>query len=172
MLGLGLRVWTEEVSRDDRSGRDMRVRRLLDMIRTSAPLPLDRWEPIGRHPHPYSRGVVVESERVTRLRHRERVGGVRWRSELAVSDEWINELRSDSREDVGWGATRPVAWRSLNWRPLLGGVRWRSDLAERLGGVSRMDQQTAIGQPGGSGPGWDAADSLALSDWRSLIGAL
>jgi len=35
-----------------------------------------------------------------------------------------------------------------------------------------MDQQTAIGPPGGSGPGWDAAVSLALSDWRSLIGAL
>ena len=42
MLGLGLRVWTEEVSRDDRSGRDLRVRRLPDMIRTSAPLPVDR----------------------------------------------------------------------------------------------------------------------------------
>ena len=37
-----------------------------------------------------------------------------------------------------------------------------------------MDQQTAIGPPGGSGPGWDAADSLALSElapfaWRSPL---
>ena len=34
-----------------------------------------------------------------------------------------------------------------------------------------MDQQTSIGQPGGSGRGWDAADSLSLSEltpfaWR------
>jgi len=35
-----------------------------------------------------------------------------------------------------------------------------------------MDQQTAIGPPGGSGPGWDAADSLALSDWRPLLGGV
>ena len=83
MLGLGLRVWTEEVSRDDRSGPDLRVCRLPVMNGKIVPLPVDRWEPIWRHPHPYSRGVVVDSEWVTRLRHRERVGGVRWRSDLA-----------------------------------------------------------------------------------------
>ena len=82
--GLELRVWTNEVSRDDRSGPDLRVCRLPVMNGKIVPLPVDRWEPIWRHPHPYSRGVVVESEKVTGLRHRERVGGVRWRSDLAV----------------------------------------------------------------------------------------
>jgi hypothetical protein len=37
-----------------------------------------------------------------------------------------------------------------------------------------MDQPTSIGQTGGSGLGWDAADSLSLSElapfaWRSLL---
>jgi len=77
----------------------------------------------------------------------------------------------DAAESLALSELAPFAWRS-QLAVRLGGVAWRSDLAERLGGVRRMDQQTAIGQPGGSGPGWDAADSLALSDWRSLIGAL
>ena len=61
-------------------------------------------------------------------------------------------------------------WRS-DLAELPGGVSWRSGLAVWLGGARRMDQQTSIGQPGGSGRGWDAADSLALSEltpfaWR------
>jgi len=42
-----------------------------------------------------------------------RLGGVAWRSGLAESDEWINKLRSDSREVLGRGGMRPTAWRSL-----------------------------------------------------------
>ena len=112
-------------------------------------------------------------------------GGVSWRSGLAV---WLGGARRMDQptsiaqpggSGLGWDAAEslalselaPFAWRS-QLAVRLGGVAWRSDLAERLGGVRRMDQQTAIGQPGGSGPGWDAADSLALSDWRPLLGGV
>ena len=83
MLGLGLRVWIDGVSRDDRSGRERRVRRLQLMNGKSAQESGDRWRPIWRHVNPYSSGVVDEGERVARLGHRKRAGGVSWLSNLA-----------------------------------------------------------------------------------------
>ena len=60
MLGLGLWVQFDGLSRDDRTGRERRVRRLQVMNGKSAPESYDRWRPIWRHANPYSSGVVVE----------------------------------------------------------------------------------------------------------------
>jgi hypothetical protein len=40
-------------------------------------------------------------------------GGATWRSDLAESGEWINELRFNSRAVSPWGAMKRTAWRSL-----------------------------------------------------------
>jgi hypothetical protein len=106
----------------------------------------------------------------------EQSGGATWRSSLAESGEWINELRFNSRAVSPWGAMRRTAWRSLigalclsEW---LGGAVWRCDLAEQFGEVRRMDQGAPIQQPGGFALGCDEANSLALSDWRPLLGGV
>jgi hypothetical protein len=80
MLGLGLWVQIDGVSRDDRTGRERRVRRLQVMNGKSAPESVNRREPIWRHARPYSGGVVVKGDKFSRSGHRDRAGGVRWRT--------------------------------------------------------------------------------------------
>jgi hypothetical protein len=120
MLGLGLRVWIDGVSRNDRSGRGLRVLRFQVMNGKSAsPLSVDRWAPIWRHAPPLSSGVVVEGERLTRLSIgnglAERVGDLRRMDQRTP-------IRQPEGFEPGCDAVDSLA-------VSFGGVTWRSGLA-------------------------------------------
>jgi len=145
-LGRERRVWIDEVSRDDRSGRELRVHRL----------PAIKWKSADLCVDPAGTDLATCTSIFRRCSGRGRAGDQAQTlgTDLAV---WLgggSSLRRGThrRLPMRWpGARTGLDLISCDWRSDLserrGGVAWRCRLAVWLGGVAWRCSQLATRNP-------------------------